>query len=100
MKEGLGKEDSLFFLAWTTTPWTLPSNTALAVGPEITYCRIRTFNPYTGKSIHVIVAEKLISRWFNEEGKEADMVYEVGDRKSTRLNSSHVAISYADFCLK
>src|SRR5690625_4644144 len=54
MKEGLGKEDSLFFLAWTTTPWTLPSNTALAVGPEITYCRIRTFNPYTGKSIHVI----------------------------------------------
>jgi isoleucyl-tRNA synthetase len=46
----------VFFLAWTTTPWTLPSNTALAVGGDIDYSRILTFNPYTGKPVTVILA--------------------------------------------
>lgn len=80
LTEGLAEEDSLYLLAWTTTPWTLPSNTALAVGPEISYCRIRTFNPYTGTPIRVVVAEKLISRWFSEEGNGADMDFEVGEK--------------------
>lgn len=59
------------FLAWTTTPWTLPSNTALAVGEKIDYVQIETFNPYTYKPICVILAENLISSYFNEEGKDA-----------------------------
>ncbi len=59
------------FLAWTTTPWTLPSNTALAVGEKIDYVQIETFNPYTSEPICVIIAESLISSYFNAEGKDA-----------------------------
>lgn len=54
----------LFFLAWTTTPWTLPSNTALCVGPSIRYRVVRTFNPYTAEPITVILAEDLIETFF------------------------------------
>jgi len=54
-----------FFLAWTTTPWTLPSNTALAVGPNIKYNIVRTYNPYSGKKITVVVAEARMSALFN-----------------------------------
>lgn len=50
--------DQVYFLAWTTTPWTLPSNTALAVGPNITYLEIKTYNPYTFQPITVIIAEE------------------------------------------
>ena len=57
-----------FFLAWTTTPWTLPSNTALAVGVNIDYLLIQTFNPYTSKPINVYIAEELYDRYFNEKG--------------------------------
>src|SRR5699024_1718413 len=64
--DGLEADENLFMLAWTTTPWTLPSNTALAAGPDIVYSRIRTFNPYTGQPIHIIMAEKLVSRWLDE----------------------------------
>lgn len=61
----------LSFIAWTTTPWTLPSNTALAVGEKIDYVQIETFNPYTQDPICVILAENLISSYFNAEGKDA-----------------------------
>lgn len=67
--EGMEGDEEVFLLAWTTTPWTLPSNTALAVGPKITYVRIQTVNPYTGIPVRVIVAEPLISKWFDEEGE-------------------------------
>jgi isoleucyl-tRNA synthetase len=56
-----------YFLAWTTTPWTLPSNTALAVGPKISYQTLQTYNPYTGKEIIVTLAEALVSKYFKSE---------------------------------
>ena len=59
------------FLAWTTTPWTLPSNTALAVGPNIDYNVVRTYNSYSGNKITVIVAKELMGSWFNP--KAADL---------------------------
>ncbi|MBY5959867.1 isoleucine--tRNA ligase [Membranicola marinus] len=71
----------LYLLAWTTTPWTLPSNTALAVGPAINYVRIRTMNPYTGIPIRVILAESLISKWFDPAGEHGDFGgYKAGDK--------------------
>jgi len=62
-----------YALAWTTTPWTLPSNTALAVGASIEYHTIQTFNPYTGESINVILAAALAGKYFTTEGAEASM---------------------------
>ena len=60
----------VFFLAWTTTPWTLPSNTALAVGRKIDYVVVNTFNPYTFKAITVILAKALFPKYFPEKNKE------------------------------
>ena len=57
----------VFFLAWTTTPWTLPSNTALTVGAKIDYVLIETFNQYTGEPMQVILAEKLVSHQFGKK---------------------------------
>ena len=62
-KNNLLPENS-YFVAWTTTPWTLPSNTALCVGPKIEYCLIETFNQYTNKPINVLVAKALIPKLF------------------------------------
>jgi len=71
----------LFFIAWTTTPWTLPSNTALAVGKNIEYVKIRTFNPYTYLPITVILAKELTSRYFPEKNAELAMdSYEPGSK--------------------
>ena len=61
------------FLAWTTTPWTLPSNTALCVGPKFEYVAVQTYNPYTGEKITVVMAEELVKAYFKKEGAEADM---------------------------
>jgi len=60
-----GDKYPVFVLAWTTTPWTLPSNTALCVGPKIDYVRVLSSNPYTGKEAIYIVAEALVGAWFN-----------------------------------
>ena len=60
--EGLGE---VYFLAWTTTPWTLPSNTALTVGPKIDYVLVKTFNQYTFEPINVVLAKKLVSYQFS-----------------------------------
>jgi len=79
--DGLPGDEEVFFLAWTTTPWTLPSNTALAVGPNIPYVRVRTVNPYTGMPIRVILAESLINKWFDPEGENGDLDhFEAGDK--------------------
>ena len=74
-----GVETDLYFLAWTTTPWTLPSNTALAVGSKITYVKVRSYNPYTGIPITVILAKDLINNHFNPKNAELEMdAYETG----------------------
>ena len=61
------KSDEIFFLAWTTTPWTLPSNLGLTVGPNIDYVLVKTFNPYTGKPCSVILAKSLLHKYFKTE---------------------------------
>ena len=69
------------FLAWTTTPWTLPSNTALAVGPDITYNIVRTYNPYSGKPITVVVADALMGSLFNPKAASLRLdEYNKGDK--------------------
>jgi isoleucyl-tRNA synthetase len=57
----------VYFLAWTTTPWTLPSNTALCVGPKIDYVRVRSTNPYTGAEAVYVLAEALVGAWFGDK---------------------------------
>ena len=76
--EGWGKP---YMLAWTTTPWTLPSNTALAVGPTICYCIVRTYNPYSGEPVTVTVAEALLGSIFNAKAKDIALEdYKAGDK--------------------
>ncbi|MDR2980143.1 MAG: isoleucine--tRNA ligase [Bacteroidales bacterium] len=62
--------ENLYLLAWTTTPWTLPSNTALAVGPNIDYVLVKTFNPYSGTPILVILAKNLLGSFFPDKNSE------------------------------
>jgi len=70
-----------YFLAWTTTPWTLPSNTALCVGPNITYVLVETFNPYTGKPIKVILAKDLVNTYLNQKNENLPFEnYQPGDK--------------------
>lgn len=69
------------FIAWTTTPWTLPSNTALCVGPRFDYVAVQTYNPYNGEKITVVMAETLVPAYFKKEGAKADMeAYKHGDK--------------------
>lgn len=67
-------EGNCYFIAWTTTPWTLPSNTALCVGPNITYVLVKTFNPYTSVPVSLILAKDLLNTHFNP--KNADLAFE------------------------
>lgn len=70
-----------FFLAWTTTPWTLPSNTALCVGPNISYLAVQTYNPYTGMPITVVVGKDRLDAYFNPKAAELPMEdYKPGDK--------------------
>ena len=98
-----GEDDTpVYFIAWTTTPWTLPSNTALCVGPAIDYVRVLSFNPYSGKPAIYVVAEALVNEHFNpkadgipfEDYKQGDKLvpYRIlpGKFKGSRL----VGISY------
>lgn len=74
--------ENTFFIAWTTTPWTLPSNTALAVGKKIEYVLVKTFNPYTYLPVHVVLAKELVHKWFKEENKDADFdAFKAGDKQ-------------------
>ncbi len=69
------------FMAWTTTPWTLPSNTALCVGPKFDYVAVRTYNPYTGEKITVVLAEVLLDSYFKKEGRNITLEdYKPGDK--------------------
>jgi len=99
---------TVYFVAWTTTPWTLPSNTALAAGPKLTYLMVRTFNRYTHKPINVILAKELLSAWFKPEQLEMSLDdYQPGDKKipaevvletdgkSLELISYHQLLPYA-----
>lgn len=75
------KQEELFFLAWTTTPWTLPSNLGLTVGPNIRYVIVKTFNPYTHLPVNVILAKELVKNYFKEEGSVIDLEqYKEGDK--------------------
>ena len=72
---------SPYFLAWTTTPWTLPSNTALCVGPKIDYVAVQTYNGYTGQPITVVLAKELLGAHFNPKAAEVALEeYKVGDK--------------------
>ncbi len=77
-----GVEEELFLLAWTTTPWTLPSNTALAVGPGVVYQKVKTYNPYNGIPIVVVLAKNLVSAYFDPKNADLPMgEYQQGDKK-------------------
>jgi isoleucyl-tRNA synthetase len=110
----LKNQGNIYFLAWTTTPWTLPSNTALTVGPKIEYVLVETFNQYTFEPIKVILAKKLIGKQFG--GKKTIEVasldelntYNAGDKKipfcvlKECIGSDLVDIKYEqllDYCL-
>lgn len=72
LPKALKGELPLHVLAWTTTPWTLPSNTALTVGPKISYVVIQTFNQYTHKSVRVLLAKKLIGKQFGKKYNQVE----------------------------
>ncbi len=75
-------DTDIYFLAWTTTPWTLLSNTALAVGHKINYLKVETLSPYTGEKISVILAEDLANKYFPEENSELNFDdFKVGGKK-------------------
>lgn len=75
-------DSPVHFLAWTTTPWTLPSNTALAVGPKVDYALVETFNQYTFKKINIVLATELIGAFFKKEEAELSLEdYKQGDKK-------------------
>ena len=70
-----------YFLAWTTTPWTLPSNTALCVGPKIDYVAVQSYNAYTGQPITVVLAKALLNAHFNPKAAELKLEdYKAGDK--------------------
>jgi isoleucyl-tRNA synthetase len=76
-----GVNSDVFILAWTTTPWTLPSNCALAVGESISYVQISTFNPYTYEPVNVVLAKDLVKKYFKAEGENASFEdYKGGDK--------------------
>ena len=86
LPEFLKPYDHLHFLAWTTTPWTLPSNTALTVGPKIDYVVVATYNQYTFEPIHVVLAKNLVGKQFAgkyEATKDVEVLktYQQGDKK-------------------
>ena len=92
-----GQSEAMFgagdvhLLAWTTTPWTLPSNTALTVGPKIEYSLVRTFNQYTHEPIRIIAASALLGKLFGKKYVEGDLsTYNSGDKKVPyQIESTH-----------
>lgn len=86
LPEFLQNEGTIYFLAWTTTPWTLPSNTALTVGPKIDYVLVETYNQYTFEPINVVLAKALVNYQFdgkfNKVENKSDLLdYKSGDKK-------------------
>ncbi|WP_259068945.1 isoleucine--tRNA ligase [Mucilaginibacter sp. X4EP1] len=94
-------DTDVYILAWTTTPWTLPSNCALAVGEKIDYVSIRTFNPYTFEPVTVVLAKDLVNKYFKAEGENASFAdYKGGDKiipwqvKATHKGAELVGMHY------
>jgi len=83
------QSEEVFFMAWTTTPWTLPSNLGLTVGPNIDYVLVKTFNPYTHLPVQVVLAQALLSKYFKTEGENGD--FEGYNEKSKLLPWSILA---------
>lgn len=81
MKSGVSLPENTYFLAWTTTPWTLPSNTALAVGENIDYVLIDSFNQYTGMRQMLVMASNLVSKYFSKEQHEQAMSLDSNPKK-------------------
>ena len=74
-------QDNTYILAWTTTPWTLPSNSALAIGEKLDYVKVRTFNPYTFEAVNVILAKARMGAYFNPKAQEIAMAdFKAGDK--------------------
>ncbi len=73
------KSAEIFYMAWTTTPWTLPSNLGLTVGPNIDYVLVATYNPYTAIPVNVVLAKALLGKYFKEEGENLESFAE-GDK--------------------
>ncbi|MBK7692661.1 MAG: isoleucine--tRNA ligase [Bacteroidetes bacterium] len=73
--------DTVYFMAWTTTPWTLPSNLGLTVGPNINYALVKTINPYTHQLQYVVLAELLLSKYFKPEAEDGDFESYTADSK-------------------
>ncbi|MBI1305885.1 MAG: isoleucine--tRNA ligase [Bacteroidetes bacterium] len=94
LPEKLKPYPELHFLAWTTTPWTLPSNTALTVGPKIHYAVVRTFNQYTHKPVTVILANDLVnsvlSGKFSVVHNEDELLYSEGDKHIPYFVAAHI----------
>jgi isoleucyl-tRNA synthetase len=89
------KEEDVRFLAWTTTPWTLPSNTALAVGKKVNYVKVDTFNPYTFKRVSVVLAEDLLGKWFKSENENGDFeAFDSAEKKDRNKAPYKVVASY------
>lgn len=75
------QDEDVAFLAWTTTPWTLPGNSALTVGKNIDYVKVKTFNQYTGTAVSVILAKNLIAKHFKADGQQVSFQdYKFGDK--------------------
>jgi isoleucyl-tRNA synthetase len=73
----------VYILAWTTTPWTLPSNSALTIGKNIEYALVKTFNPYTFLPVNVVLAKDLVGKYFSDKGKDGDFArFEDSDKKT------------------
>jgi isoleucyl-tRNA synthetase len=94
-------DTDVYILAWTTTPWTLPANCALAVGEKINYVKIRTFNPYTFDAVTVVLAKDLVGKYFKAEGENASFAdYNGGDKvipwqvKGTYKGSEFLGLHY------
>ena len=78
----IGGQGAVFILAWTTTPWTLPANSALTVGKNINYVLVKTFNPYTFLPVNVVLAKDLVGKFFTEKGKDGNFEgFESTDKK-------------------
>ena len=96
-----GIDTDVFILAWTTTPWTLPSNSALAVGEKLSYVKVATFNPYTFAPVTVVLAKDLVGKLFKADGENASFAdYKGGDKlipwaiKGTYKGAELVGIRY------
>jgi isoleucyl-tRNA synthetase len=95
------KNEDIKILAWTTTPWTLPSNSALTIGEKIEYVKVKTFNPYTYQPVSVILAKALVGKYFSEKAKDLPLAdYKGGDKLipfeivQTTIGKSLVGIKY------